>query len=94
MNFLLPGVQNGERISVRTFSQVIDSPLLSLESLKLATHDFGPKSLIGEGSCGQVYYAEVDGQRMAIKKLKGSITQDEVLIQVLPYIRGLVYLIN
>jgi hypothetical protein len=78
------GIQNGERASVRIPPQTIDSPLLSLDKLKVATHNFGQKSLIGEGSYGQVYYAELDGQAMAIKKLKGSITQDEVLIQVVP----------
>ena len=72
---------------MRTFSQTIDSPLLSLDRLKGATHNFGQKSHIGEGSCGQVYYAELDGQAMAIKKLKPSITQDEVLSQVVFHIR-------
>lgn len=48
----------------------IEAPALPLEELKEATDSFGPKSLIGEGSYGRVYYATLsNGSAAAIKKL-------------------------
>ena len=48
----------------------IDVPALSLDELKEKTDNFGSKSLIGEGSYGRVYYANLNsGKAVAIKKL-------------------------
>ena len=52
--------------------------------MKEATDKFGPKSLIGEGSYGQVYYSVLRrGRTAAIKKLDTSKQPDqEFLAQV------------
>ncbi|KAL3846270.1 hypothetical protein ACJIZ3_003673 [Penstemon smallii] len=48
----------------------IELPALSLDELNRVTSNFGTKALIGEGSYGRVFYAELgDGQPAAIKKL-------------------------
>ncbi|KAK8709511.1 hypothetical protein V6N13_060526 [Hibiscus sabdariffa] len=48
----------------------IEVPALSLEELKEKTDNFGSKALIGEGSYGRVYYANLDnGKTLAVKKL-------------------------
>ncbi|RWR71986.1 PTI1-like tyrosine-protein kinase 1 [Cinnamomum micranthum f. kanehirae] len=48
----------------------IDVPALSSDELKEKTDNFGSKSLIGEGSYGRVYYANLNsGKAVAIKKL-------------------------
>ncbi|KAE8658413.1 PTI1-like tyrosine-protein kinase 3 [Hibiscus syriacus] len=48
----------------------IEVPTLSLEELKEKTENFGSKALIGEGSYGRVYYANLDnGKAVAVKKL-------------------------
>ncbi|KAK8577798.1 hypothetical protein V6N13_028063 [Hibiscus sabdariffa] len=48
----------------------IDVPALSLEELKEKTDNFGSNALIGEGSYGRVYYANLDnGKAVAVKKL-------------------------
>eukprot|EP00252_Welwitschia_mirabilis_P024463 TRINITY_DN7271_c0_g1_i1.p1 TRINITY_DN7271_c0_g1~~TRINITY_DN7271_c0_g1_i1.p1 ORF type:complete len:367 (-),score=88.01 TRINITY_DN7271_c0_g1_i1:325-1425(-) len=64
----------------------IEAPALSLDELKDATDNFGPKSLIGEGSYGRVYYATLNnGRAAAIKKLDVSSQQEsdnEFLAQV------------
>ena len=36
---------------------LIEVPPIPIEELKEATHNFGQKSLIGEGSYGRVYYS-------------------------------------
>uniref|UniRef100_A0A0C9S965 non-specific protein-tyrosine kinase n=1 Tax=Wollemia nobilis TaxID=56998 RepID=A0A0C9S965_9CONI len=55
----------------------IEAPALSYEELKEATDNFGPKSLIGEGSYGRVYYATLNnGRAAAIKKLDVSSQQE------------------
>eukprot|EP00249_Psilotum_nudum_P010632 c22663_g2_i1 orf=405-1508(-) len=62
----------------------IDVPALSFDELKMATDGFGPKSLVGEGSYGRVYFATLaDGSSAAIKKLDTSKQSDrEFLAQV------------
>eukprot|EP00250_Pteridium_aquilinum_P013161 c21168_g1_i1 orf=390-1478(-) len=66
--------------------QPIDAPLISLDALKEATDNFGPKSLIGEGSYGRVYFGHVvNGRAAAIKKLDENNQQEvdnEFLAQV------------
>lgn len=48
----------------------IEVPPLSLDELKEKTDNFGSKALIGEGSYGRVYYANLDnGKAVAVKKL-------------------------
>ncbi|KAI5059352.1 hypothetical protein GOP47_0025671 [Adiantum capillus-veneris] len=66
-------------------AQPIQAPCLSMEQLKEATENFGPKALIGEGSYGRVYYATLDGKAAAIKKLDTTNQQEsneEFLSQV------------
>ncbi|KAK4766979.1 hypothetical protein SAY86_014730 [Trapa natans] len=64
----------------------IEVPVLSLEELKGKTDNFGSKALIGEGSYGRVYYANIDsGKAIALKKLDASAEQEsyiEFLTQV------------
>lgn len=64
----------------------IEVPSLSLEELKEKTDNFGSKALIGEGSYGRVYYANLDsGKSIAVKKLDASSEQEsnvEFLTQV------------
>ncbi|XP_010524133.1 PREDICTED: PTI1-like tyrosine-protein kinase 3 isoform X2 [Tarenaya hassleriana] len=51
----------------------IDVPKLSLDELKEKTDNFGSKALIGEGSYGRVYYANLDDAKaVAVKKLDNS----------------------
>ncbi|XP_051138970.1 probable protein kinase At2g41970 [Andrographis paniculata] len=48
----------------------IEKPALSLDELNRLTDNFGPKSLLGEGSYGRVFYAKLkDGTPAAVKKL-------------------------
>lgn len=55
----------------------IEAPILSLDLLKERTDNFGRKALIGEGSYGRVYYANLDGEKeVAVKKLDISSTPD------------------
>ncbi|CAN8284608.1 unnamed protein product [Cochlearia groenlandica] len=64
----------------------IDVPAMALDELKAKTENFGSKELIGEGSYGRVYYANLsDGKSMAVKKLDNSVepeTNIEFLTQV------------
>ncbi|KAL6503596.1 PTI1-like tyrosine-protein kinase 3 [Orobanche gracilis] len=64
----------------------IEVPALSLEELKERTDNFGSKALIGEGSYGRVYFAQLnDGSEIALKKLDVSSEPDsnvEFLTQV------------
>lgn len=64
----------------------IEVPSLSLEELKEKTDNFGSKSLIGEGSYGRVYFAQLnDGKEVAVKKLDVASEPDsnvEFLTQV------------
>ena len=49
---------------------LIEVPQIPIEELKEATDNFGPKSLIGEGSYGRVYYSVLrSGRTVAIKQL-------------------------
>lgn len=48
----------------------IEVPAISLDELRCKTDNFGSNALIGEGSYGRVYYANMEnGKAMAIKKL-------------------------
>lgn len=48
----------------------VEVPELSLDELKEKTDNFGSKALIGEGSYGRVYYANLEnGKAVAVKKL-------------------------
>ncbi|KAL6526682.1 PTI1-like tyrosine-protein kinase 3 [Orobanche gracilis] len=64
----------------------IEVPALPLEELKERTDNFGSKALIGEGSYGRVYFAQLnDGSEIALKKLDVSSEPDsnvEFLSQV------------
>ncbi|KAK6122856.1 hypothetical protein DH2020_043382 [Rehmannia glutinosa] len=64
----------------------IEVPALSLEELKEKTDNFGSKALIGEGSYGRVYFAQLNnGNDVAVKKLDVSSEPDsnvEFLTQV------------
>ncbi|XP_044478687.1 PTI1-like tyrosine-protein kinase 1 isoform X2 [Mangifera indica] len=64
----------------------IEVPPLSLDELKETTDSFGSKALIGEGSYGRVYYANLSsGKAVAVKKLDVSSepeTNTEFLTQV------------
>ncbi|KAK4381907.1 PTI1-like tyrosine-protein kinase [Sesamum angolense] len=64
----------------------IEVPALSLEELKEKTDNFGSKALIGEGSYGRVYFAQLNsGNEVAVKKLDVSSEPDsnvEFLTQV------------
>ncbi|XP_051149731.1 PTI1-like tyrosine-protein kinase 3 isoform X2 [Andrographis paniculata] len=64
----------------------IEVPSLSIEELKEKTDNFGSKALIGEGSYGRVYFAQLDsGKEVALKKLDVSSEPDsnvEFLTQV------------
>ncbi|KAL8491870.1 hypothetical protein ACS0TY_023460 [Phlomoides rotata] len=64
----------------------IEVPSLSLEELKEKTDNFGSKALIGEGSYGRVYFAQLnDGKEVAVKKLDVASEPDsnvEFLTQV------------
>lgn len=66
------GAQRGD-LAARTTASMselsIEAPCIPLEVLKEATDNFGVKSMVGEGSYGRVYYANLDGKAAAIKKL-------------------------
>ncbi|XP_042062833.1 PTI1-like tyrosine-protein kinase 1 isoform X1 [Salvia splendens] len=86
------GHQRGSKVSAPVKPEVqkelpsIEVPSLSLEELKEKTDNFGSKSLIGEGSYGRVYFAQLnDGKEVAVKKLDVSSEPDsnvEFLTQV------------
>ncbi|KAM3327471.1 PTI1-like tyrosine-protein kinase 1 isoform X1 [Capsicum chacoense] len=70
------GYQKGTKASVppKAESQkaipTIEVPALSLDELKEETDNFGSKALVGEGSYGRVYYANLNnGNAVAVKKL-------------------------
>lgn len=64
----------------------IEIPVMPLDELNKLTSNFGSKALIGEGSYGRVFSAQLsDGQAVAIKKLDTSSSQepdDEFAAQV------------
>lgn len=75
-NFGHLGQQRGSKVSAPVKSEPqkaappIEVPALSLDELKEKTDNFGSKALIGEGSYGRVYYANLDnGKAVAVKKL-------------------------
>ncbi|XAR71139.1 Non-specific protein-tyrosine kinase [Bertholletia excelsa] len=87
------GYQKGSKAQAPVKAEVqkavppIEVPVLSLDELKEKTDNFGSKALIGEGSYGRVYYANLDnGKAVAVKKLDVSSepeTNVEFLTQIL-----------
>ncbi|KAL4591242.1 hypothetical protein LXL04_004198 [Taraxacum kok-saghyz] len=79
---LPPPVKHDTQKAVPT----IEVPSLSLEELKEKTENFGSKALIGEGSYGRVYFANLNnGKSVAVKKLDVSPeaeSNNEFLTQV------------
>nr|GMD06314.1 PTI1-like tyrosine-protein kinase 3 [Ipomoea batatas] len=79
-------VQAPAKIEVQKPIPTIQVPELSLDELKEKTDNFGSKALIGEGSYGRVYFANLDnGKAVAVKKLDTSSEQEsnvEFLTQV------------
>ncbi|XP_009768836.1 PTI1-like tyrosine-protein kinase 3 isoform X2 [Nicotiana tabacum] len=70
------GYQNGSRVPAPAKAEAekaiptIEVPALSLDELKEETDNFGSKALIGEGSYGRVYYANLSNEKaVAVKKL-------------------------
>ncbi|TYG65045.1 hypothetical protein ES288_D06G153500v1 [Gossypium darwinii] len=64
----------------RKSSSLIEVPALSLEELKQNTDNFRSNALIGEGSYGKVYYANLnDGKTVAVKKLDVSTEPNTLL---------------
>ncbi|XP_052483170.1 PTI1-like tyrosine-protein kinase 3 [Gossypium raimondii] len=64
----------------RKSSSLIEVPALSLEELKEKTDNFRSNALIGEGSYGRVYYANLnDGKTVAVKKLDVSTEPNTLL---------------
>jgi pto-interacting protein 1 len=58
------------KVEMPNSTPTINILVLSLDELIEKTDDFGLKALIGEGSYGGVYYAELDnGTKLAVKKL-------------------------
>ncbi|XP_073152263.1 PTI1-like tyrosine-protein kinase 1 isoform X1 [Henckelia pumila] len=86
------GNQRGSRVTAPVRSEVqksvppIEVPEMSIEELKEKTDNFGSKALIGEGSYGRVYFAQLNnGKEVAVKKLDVSSEPDsnnEFLTQV------------
>lgn len=78
-----PGEQPQRTGQGPTRVQPISAPQLSLDEIRDCTDNFGPKSLIGEGSYARVYYASLPDRVAAIKKLDVSSQPDsEFLSQV------------
>lgn len=79
-----PAIQKGAkgawpvpRVEVPKTPPPIEVPVLPLDLVKERTGNFGPKALIGEGSYGRVYYANLDGEKaIAVKKLDVSSMPD------------------
>lgn len=100
---VLSGYQRGYRASapVKVESQKavppIEVPVLSLGELREKTDNFGSKALIGEGSYGRVYYANLNnGKAVALKKLDVSTEAEsnvEFLTQVCQHSFWFSYLI-
>ncbi|KAJ4839338.1 PTI1-like tyrosine-protein kinase 3 [Turnera subulata] len=72
----LDGYPKGSKVATPVKPEVqkeappIEVPALSVEELKEKTDNFGSKALIGEGSYGRVYYANLDNEKaVAVKKL-------------------------
>nr|XP_043609557.1 PTI1-like tyrosine-protein kinase 3 [Erigeron canadensis]XP_043609558.1 PTI1-like tyrosine-protein kinase 3 [Erigeron canadensis] len=86
------GNQKGMKVPPVVKSEVpkpvptIRVPAISLDELKEKTNNFGSKALIGEGSYGRVYFADLNnGKTVAVKKLDVSTEEEssnEFLTQV------------
>lgn len=73
------------KVELPNSTPAISIPILSLDELIEKTDDFGSKALIGEGSYGRVYYAELDNRtKLAVKKLDSNENEPttEFLTQV------------
>ncbi|KAK3166234.1 hypothetical protein QOZ80_1AG0043170 [Eleusine coracana subsp. coracana] len=73
------------KVELPNSTPAINIPVLSLDELVEKTDDFGSNALIGEGSYGRVYYAELDnGTKLAVKKLDSNENEPttEFLTQV------------
>jgi pto-interacting protein 1 len=58
------------KVKMPNSTPTINIHVLSLDELIEKNDAFGLKALIGEGSYGRVYYAELDnGNKLAVKKL-------------------------
>lgn len=75
-SFYILGYPKGAKVAPPVKSEVqkpapsIEVPALSLDELKETTDNFGSKALIGEGSYGRVYFANLsNGKAVAVKKL-------------------------
>lgn len=89
---ILGNPMKGSKVSAPVKAEVqkeappIEVPALSIDELKEKTDNFGSKALIGEGSYGRVYYANLDnGKAVAVKKLDVASEQEsniEFLTQV------------
>ncbi|TYH55529.1 hypothetical protein ES332_D09G241200v1 [Gossypium tomentosum] len=67
------------KAEVQKSAPPIEVPALSLEELKEKTDNFRSKALIGEGSYGRVYYANLDnGKAVAVKKLDSPDAESNV----------------
>eukprot|EP01018_Ginkgo_biloba_P000967 Gb_11896 [translate_table: standard] len=77
-------VETDTKVGQTLKPEPIAVPVISVEELREATDNFGPKSLIGEGSYGRVYYSTLrNGRAAAVKKLDASKQPDqEFLAQV------------
>lgn len=87
--FLIPlmgvgndGRRNGSETAQKGAQSVKVQPIevaaILADELVEATSDFGPNSLIGEGSYARVYHGVLkNGQRAAIKKLDSNKQPDE-----------------
>jgi pto-interacting protein 1 len=94
----ISGYPKGSKVSAPAKAEVqkeappVEVPVLSLEELKEKTDNFGSKALIGEGSYGRVYYANLEnGKAVAIKKLDVASepeTNVEFLTQVCFHFNG------
>lgn len=60
-----------------TNTMQIDVPAIPLSELNRITGNFGTKALVGEGSYGRVFYANLSsGEAVAIKKFDPSVAND------------------
>ena len=84
---------NGGHKSAETYQDgkiiqplLIEVPQIPIEELKEASDNFGPKSLIGEGSYGRVYYSVLrSGRTAAIKQLDTSKQPDQEFLSHVRY---------
>ncbi|KAK7300373.1 hypothetical protein RJT34_11217 [Clitoria ternatea] len=79
------------------FTIVDKSPEFSYEELANATNNFSLENKIGQGGFGEVYYAELNGEKAAIKKMKMQASREflaELKVLTSVHHRNLVRLIG